>query len=118
MKVKASPIKKAITCAYCGPGITHIIDPTIYANDIYAEGDRCGNCIDREWEDKIIRVTPNSQRAKEIIAERKSKQESPFLVISSVLSPVHQKCKPLQYINGLLGKISNFCRYCPKYEKD
>jgi hypothetical protein len=36
---------------------------------------KCGNCIEREIQDKIIKVTPNSDRAKEIIAERAAKQK-------------------------------------------
>jgi hypothetical protein len=51
-----------------------------FPNDTYAHPDnlgkwKCGNCIDRELQDRIIRVTPYSIRAKEIIAERKIKQE-------------------------------------------
>lgn len=48
-------------------------------NDIYAEKDKtgkwkCGNCIDREIQNRIIIVTPNSNRAHEIIAERKKEE--------------------------------------------
>jgi hypothetical protein len=62
------------TCAFCGPGITHIINPESYPNDVIAKEDssgkwKCGNCIDRELQDMMVRVAPNSPRAKEIIAE-------------------------------------------------
>jgi hypothetical protein len=72
--------KRAHLCSFCGPGITHIIDPIDYPNDNYAHPDnlgrwKCGNCIDREIQDRIVRVTPNSDRAKEILAERKVKQQ-------------------------------------------
>jgi hypothetical protein len=73
------PTKRAHLCAFCGPGITHIIDPIDYPNDWLAteqEGKwKCGNCIEREIQDGIIRVTPNSDRAKEIIAECKEKKK-------------------------------------------
>jgi len=74
------PTKRVHTCAFCGPGITHIIDPIDYPNDWLAKPDnqgkwKCGNCIEREFQDMIVRVTPNSDRAKEIIEERKIKQE-------------------------------------------
>jgi hypothetical protein len=39
------------------------------------QGWKCGNCIERELQDRIVRVTPNSDRAKEIIAERAAKQK-------------------------------------------
>jgi hypothetical protein len=72
------PTERVHTCKYCTPGITHFIDHTVYPNDIYAEKDKtgkwkCGNCIDREIQDRIVRVTPNSKRAREIIADRKRK---------------------------------------------
>jgi hypothetical protein len=35
---------------------------------------KCGNYIDKELQDRIIRVTPNSIRAKEIITERKERE--------------------------------------------
>jgi hypothetical protein len=74
------PTKRAHLCSFCGPGITHIIDPIDYPNDTYAHPDnmgrwKCGNCIEREIQDKIVRVTPNSDRAKEIIAERAAIQK-------------------------------------------
>jgi hypothetical protein len=74
------PTKRAHLCSFCGPGITHIIDPISYPNDTYAHPDnlgrwKCGTCIEREIQDKIVKVTPNSDRAKEIIAERASKQK-------------------------------------------
>ena len=74
------PTKRAHLCSFCGPGITHIIDPVDYPNDWLAKPDnlgkwKCGNCIEREIGDRIIRVTPNSDRAKEIIAERAAKQK-------------------------------------------
>ena len=73
------PTKRAHTCSFCGPGITHIIDPVDYPNDWLAtelEGKwKCGNCIERETQDRIIKVTPNSERAKEILAERAAKQK-------------------------------------------
>jgi hypothetical protein len=75
-----NPPKKVNTCAFCGPGITHIINPINYPNDIQASPDnlgrwKCGNCIEKELHDRIIKVTPNSDRAKEIIAEAKSKEQ-------------------------------------------
>jgi hypothetical protein len=74
------PTKRAHLCFFCDPGITHIIDPISYPNDTYAHPDnlgrwKCGTCIEREIQDKIVKVTPNSDRAKEIIAERASKQK-------------------------------------------
>jgi hypothetical protein len=54
---------------------------SVYPNDIIAEKGtkpgkwKCGNCQEKELQDRIIRVTPNSQRAKEIIAERKSNEQ-------------------------------------------
>jgi hypothetical protein len=74
------PTKRAHICSFCGPGITHIIDPVDYPNDWLAKPDnlgrwKCGNCIEREVQDKIVRITPNSDRAKEIIAERAAKQK-------------------------------------------
>jgi hypothetical protein len=48
-----------------------------HPNDIIAKKDRlgwkCGNFQDGEIEDRIIRIIPNSEHAKEIIAERKKK---------------------------------------------
>jgi len=73
------PTKREHTCSFCGPGITHIIDTVDYPNDWLAteqEGKwKCGNCIEREIQDRLIKVTPNSDRAKEIIAERAAKQK-------------------------------------------
>jgi hypothetical protein len=65
------------TCSFCDPGVTHIIDPSVYPNDIYAEKYKTGrwkygNCIDLELSEKIVQVTPNSERAKEIIAEERA----------------------------------------------
>jgi hypothetical protein len=69
-----SPIKRVNTCAFCGPGITHLIDPSIYPDDIIAKQDKsgkwkCGHCQDRDIKDMIVRGSPNSPRAKEIVAE-------------------------------------------------
>jgi Fe-S-cluster-containing hydrogenase component 2 len=74
------PTKRAHTCAFCGPGITHIIDSVDYPNDWLATKQdngkwKCGNCIEREIQDRTIKVTPNSDRAKEILTERKIKQQ-------------------------------------------
>lgn len=69
------PNRRVNTCAYCGPGITHLIDPSIYPNDIIATKDKCGNCIEREIQDKIVKVTPNSARAREIKVQRKKEEE-------------------------------------------
>jgi hypothetical protein len=68
------PIKRVQTCAYCGPGIIHLIDPDIYPNDEFAKQDKsgkwkCGNCVDRQTQDIIVRAAPNSPRAREIVAE-------------------------------------------------
>ena len=73
------PTERVHTCRFCGPAIKHFIDPNVYPNDIYAEKDKtgkwkCGNCIDREIQDRIVRVTPTSNRAKEIIADRKREE--------------------------------------------
>lgn len=73
------PIRRVNTCAYCGPGKVHIIDPSLYSNDVVAKktkrGDwMCGNCVEREIEDVILRSSPNSARAKEIREERKRKE--------------------------------------------
>jgi hypothetical protein len=59
-------IRKVNLCGYCGPGITHIIGT--HPNDVIAkktkEGKwKCGNCIEREIGDMILRTTPNSARA-------------------------------------------------------
>ena len=74
------PTKRAYLCSFCGPGITHIIDPVDYPNDWLATKQdngkwKCGNCIEKEIQDMIVRVTPNSDRAKEIMAERAAKQK-------------------------------------------
>jgi nitrate reductase beta subunit len=73
------PTKRAHLCSFRGPGITHIIDPVDYPNERLAteqEGKwKCGNCVEREIQDRTIKVTPNSDRAKEILAERKVKQQ-------------------------------------------
>ena len=67
------PLQRVHTCAYCS-GKVHIIDPRSYPNDVMAVKDKlgwkCGDCIDNEIKDRIIRVIPDSDRAKEIIAER------------------------------------------------
>lgn len=67
------PLQRVHTCAYCS-GKVHIIDPRSYPNDVMAVKDKlgwkCGDCIENEIKDRIIRVIPNSDRAKEIIAER------------------------------------------------
>jgi hypothetical protein len=57
---------------------THIIDPSIYPNDIIATKDKWGNCIERERQDKIINVTPNSNRACEIIAQAKKEEKENY----------------------------------------
>lgn len=71
------PLQRVHTCAYC-KGKVHLIDSRIYPNDVIAErqekGWKCGDCIENEIKDRIVRVTPNSDRAKEIIAERDSKK--------------------------------------------
>jgi hypothetical protein len=36
---------------------------------------KCKTCVDEETQDKIVKVTPNSLRAKEILAERAAKQK-------------------------------------------
>lgn len=38
------PARRVNTCDYCGPGITHIIDPIAYPNDVIAEKDKAGKC--------------------------------------------------------------------------
>lgn len=38
------PARRVNTCDYCGPGITHIIDPIAYPNDIIAEKDKADKC--------------------------------------------------------------------------
>jgi hypothetical protein len=78
--MRAPPPKKVNTCCFCTPGVTHIIDPSVYPNDVIAEKDKsgkwkCGNCQEKELQDRIIRVTPDSERAKEILQERRLKQQ-------------------------------------------
>ena len=77
------PTEKVHTCSYCTPGVTHIIDSTRYPNDILAHKDDkgkwlCGNCIERELEDRIIRVTLESERAKQILEDRKREENKKF----------------------------------------
>jgi hypothetical protein len=75
-----NPIKKVNTCSFCTPGVTHIINPIDYPNDSLAHPDnlgkwKCGNCIEKELQDKIVKVTPQSNRAKEILRERAIKHQ-------------------------------------------
>jgi Fe-S-cluster-containing hydrogenase component 2 len=74
------PTERVHTCKYCTPSVTHFIDPIVYPSDIYAEKDdkgqwKCGNCIDMEIQDRIVRVIPTSNRAKEILADRKREEQ-------------------------------------------
>lgn len=71
--------KRGHLCSYCKPGVTHIIDPSLYPNDVIAKEVekgkwKCGNCQETEAADLILKTTPNSDRAKEIRAERKKKK--------------------------------------------
>jgi hypothetical protein len=76
LKKKKEPLKIARICSYCKDH-THLIDPSSYPNDKYAKEDppysgrwKCGNCLDRELEDRILDATPGSQRAQEILVKR------------------------------------------------
>jgi hypothetical protein len=77
--MKAPSIQRMHACSYCDFGITHIIDTTTYPNDVYAERDntgkwRCGNYVEKPIQDKIIKVIPHSQCAKQILVERQKKR--------------------------------------------
>jgi hypothetical protein len=51
------PTQRVHVCAYCNKGVTHIIDPNVYKNDVIAErqekGWKCGNCIEMDIQKKI-----------------------------------------------------------------
>jgi hypothetical protein len=73
------PTREVHTCSYCGPGITHFIDPIDHPNDVLAYKDDkgkwvCGTCFEKSIEDRIIAVIPRSERAKEILEERKREE--------------------------------------------
>lgn len=53
-----NPIQRVHVCSYCEHGVTHIIDPRVYPNDIIAEKVSnakwiCGNCIENNIKKRI-----------------------------------------------------------------
>jgi signal transduction histidine kinase len=74
------PTKRAHLCSFCGPGITHIIDPVDYPNDNLAvltdQGWKCGNCVERELDDDFMNTAPYSdpKRYQEIKEKRKKEE--------------------------------------------
>ena len=73
--MKVPPARKVHVCNFCTPGVTHIIDPTAYPNDSYAEKTpdgkwRCGNCIDNYWKERKERVKDKVSRELRRISTR------------------------------------------------
>jgi hypothetical protein len=65
-------IRRSIVCKTCDIGVTHLIGT--YPNDDKADltpgKERCGNCVERDLQNSIIKNAPTSERAKQIIRRR------------------------------------------------
>ena len=72
--IMRSPTKKVYHCPWCKEG-SGLIFPEDLSKAIRMPDNtlKCFTCQTEEIQDRIVRVTPNSQRAKEIIAEEQRK---------------------------------------------
>jgi hypothetical protein len=65
-----TPIKKVYHCPWCKEGSGLIFPEDLYKAIRMPGGSlKCEVCQTEELQDRIVRVTPNSQRAREIVAE-------------------------------------------------
>lgn len=72
--MKAPPIKKLNSCSFCTDDDGHAKTGFIFPEDTLAYREpggkwKCGTCVENDLRKKIVSVVPNSQRAKEIVAE-------------------------------------------------
>lgn len=68
------PLRHVKSCSFCTDDNGHTKTGFIFPEDTLAcrEADgrwKCGTCVQNDLRKKIVSVTPNSQRAREIIAE-------------------------------------------------
>ena len=59
-RMKAPPIQRVHLCWYSSHGITHLIDPRVYKNDVIAKKDAngkwiCGTCQEEEIKNMILK---------------------------------------------------------------
>ena len=65
-----TPTKKAYHCPWCKEGSGLILTEDLYKAIRMPDGSlKCETCQTEELQSRIVRVTPNSQRAREIITE-------------------------------------------------
>jgi hypothetical protein len=87
------PIKRSHICAFCGTGVTHVIDPATRTNDRYAKPVRtthgllwkCRNCIQKEHDDFLLKQAPNSPLARNILIKRRREIEDQKKRIASLM---------------------------------
>ena len=76
--MRSPPTQKVKTCSYCTDykGHSKIILPEKLPDAIRMPNGsyKCQICQNEELKDRIVRVIPNSDRAKEILAEREIKK--------------------------------------------
>jgi hypothetical protein len=65
-----TPIMKVYHCPWCKEGSGLILPQDLYKAIRMPDGSlKCEVCQKEELQSRIVRVTPNSQRAREIVAE-------------------------------------------------
>ena len=84
-RMNTPPIKRSHICAFCGTGVTHVIDPATRTNDRYAKPVRTTQGLLWKCDDFLLKQAPNSPLARNILIKRRREIEDQKKRIASLM---------------------------------